>query len=120
MRTSMRDHKTIYYANLVTTHEQYDEDGNILDEPIMVYETVPHVLRATVSPNQGEVAQKSFGGQVEYDNIILTERVNLTLNETTRFWIDQEPNKPHNYEVKKVSRTYHMVMLAVKRVNVSY
>lgn len=116
----MRDHKTIYYANLVSTQYEFDEDGNRLDQPIMVYEEVPHILRATVSPNQGEVATKAFGNQVEYDNVIITERTNLTLNESTRFWIDQAPNKPHNYEVRKVSRTHHMVMIAIKRVSVSY
>lgn len=120
MRTSVRDHRTIHYANLVSTQDEFDDDGNPLLYPIQNYETDPHTFRASLSPTQGEVAQKLFGGQVEYDKIILTERVDLPLSESTRFWIDRDTTESHNYEVVKVSRTYHMVMIAIKSVNVSY
>lgn len=112
MRTIIRDKSLVYYSNAT---EGVDEWGNTVNN---VYET-PIPIRLSVSVEQGVLLQRQYGKQVNYDRVIITELTELPIQESTRFWIDESINNPHNYIVKKIARSKNFINIGLDRVDLT-
>ena len=148
MRTLNRNKRSFYYATYVEKQEikASDEYGNELQTG--EYQTIyanPVKCQANISPANGMTAAEIFGTAEGYDKIIVTDDVNVPIDEFSLLWIDTTPDieidkgdepvmefvtggivigdnghfKANDYIVKRVARSLNSVAIAARKVNVS-
>ena len=135
MRCLERNKTKIFYSSYLGKTEILDDYGNKTGEYDFVY-SKPQELYAYISPSVGEVEERRFGETLAYDRtIVLDNYYKDTINEQTRFWVETTPEldelgnlklntndeviTPHDYLVKRVSKSLNSVLISIKRVNVS-
>ena len=121
MKTQKRNQTTIYYANYVSTSDvtSTDEWGNtIMSGEKQASYTEPTAIDLVVSPATGITAEELFGDLSNYDRILVTEK-GCPINENSLLWIERSADEPHDYVVKKVSRSLNFVAYAISRVEVA-
>ena len=127
MRCLKRNKVSFYYANIIGSEEVTDENGYKTGETRLIYDK-PKELTANISVAQGEVVFQLFGGNESYDKIIVSDDVNIPINEYSVLWIDTVPLfdeiskeviTPNDYIVKKIARSINSISIAVSRVNAS-
>lgn len=127
MRCLIRNKVSFYYANLIGSEEIVNEDGYKTGEKRLFYDK-PKRTEANISVAKGEVVLQLFGGNESYDKIIVSDDMQLPINEYSVIWIDSVPvfdeknNEtitPNNYVVKRIAKSLNSVSIAVNRVNVS-
>lgn len=127
MRCLKRNKVSFYYANIIGSEEVTDENGYKTGETRLIYDK-PKELTANISVAQGEVVFQLFGGNESYDKIIVSDDVNIPINEYSVLWIDTVPLfdeiskeviTPNDYIVKKIARSLNSISIAVSRVNAS-
>lgn len=127
MRCLKRNKVSFYYANIIGSEEVTDENGYKTGETRLIYDK-PKELKANISVAQGEVVFQLFGGNESYDKIIVSDDVNIPINEYSALWIDTVPLfdeiskeviTPNDYIVKKIARSLNSISIAVSRVNAS-
>ena len=127
MRCLKRNKVSFYYANIIGSEESTDENGYKTGETRLIYDK-PKELKANISVAQGEVVFQLFGGNESYDKIIVSDDVNIPINEYSVLWIDTVPLfdeiskeliTPNDYIVKKIARSINSISIAVSRVNAS-
>lgn len=98
---------------------------NVGGDPYNVYE-LPTFMMANISQATGETVTNMFGGEPDYDKVIVTDILNCPIDEHSVLWIDKEPEYDSDdmpakwdYIVKRVSRALDSVSYAVKKVDVS-
>lgn len=118
MRDLKRNQSVVFYKNYVNDTEIIDEYGNVTGSFKKEYSDLKKI-RLSVSANQGTSEYQTFGKSLDYDRTLLTADMNCDIDENSILWLDgADTDKPHNYIVKKVSRTINQVQVAVKQVNV--
>lgn len=127
MRCLKRNKVSFYYANIIGSEEVTDDNGYKTGETRLIYDK-PKELTANISVAQGEVVFQLFGGNESYDKIIVSDDVNIPINEYSALWIDTVPLfdeiskeviTPNDYIVKKIARSINSISIAVSRVNAS-
>ena len=127
MRCLKRNKVSFYYANIIGSEEVTDENDYKTGETRLIYDK-PKELKANISVAQGEVVFQLFGGNESYDKIIVSDDVNIPINEYSVLWIDTVPLfdeiskeviTPNDYIVKKIARSLNSISIAVSRVNAS-
>lgn len=127
MRCLKRNKVSFYYANIIGSEEVTDDNGYKTGETRLIYDK-PKELTANISVAQGEVVFQLFGGNESYDKIIVSDDVNIPVNEYSVLWIDTVPLfdeiskeviTPNDYIVKKIARSINSISIAVSRVNAS-
>lgn len=133
MRNLQRNLQTIYYRLYSTATEQtYDEYGNETLEPIVSY-SAPVEMKANVSPATGTSQTYQFGNLDNYDRVVVTADMSCPIDENSVLYIGIVPTatvttengvttttySPHNYVVRRVSRSINSVSIAVGKVDVS-
>lgn len=127
MRCLKRNKVSFYYANIIGSEEVTDDNGYKTGETRLIYDK-PKELTANISVAQGEVVFQLFGGNESYDKIIVSDDVNIPINEYSALWIDTVPLfdeiskeviTPNDYIVKKIARSLNSISIAVSRVNAS-
>ena len=127
MRCLKRNKVSFYYANIIGSEEVTDDNGYKTGETRLIYDK-PKELTANISVAQGEVVFQLFGGNESYDKIIVSDDVNIPINEYSVLWIDTVPLfdeiskeviTPNDYIVKKIARSLNSISIAVSRVNAS-
>lgn len=127
MRCLKRNKVSFYYANIIGSEEVTDDNGYKTGETRLIYDK-PKELTANISVAQGEVVFQLFGGNESYDKIIVSDDVNIHINEYSVLWIDTVPLfdeiskeviTPNDYIVKKIARSLNSISIAVSRVNAS-
>ena len=127
MRCLNRNKVSFYYANIIGSEEVTDENGYKTGETRLIYDK-PKELTANISVAKGEVVFQLFGGNESYDKIIVSDDVNIPINEYSVLWIDTVPLfdeiskeviTPNDYIVKKIARSLNSISIAVSRVNAS-
>lgn len=127
MRCLKRNKVSFYYANIIGSEEVTDDNGYKTGETRLIYDK-PKELKANISVAQGEVVFQLFGGNESYDKIIVSDDVNIPINEYSALWIDTVPLfdeiskeviTPNDYIVKKIARSLNSISIAVSRVNAS-
>lgn len=126
MRTLSRNKSTFYFAPYLGKFLLFDEDGNSTGEHETKY-GFPVCCRANISPASGRTVAEQFGATESYDKVIVTDNLNLPINEFSLLWVDTAPvfkndgtvDTPHDYIVKKVSRSLNSVSYAITKVDVN-
>ena len=118
MRSLDRNKQTIFYALYEGKDEIRDEWGNLIGEPVLKYGD-PVKYQINVSAAQGTADLEQFGINTNYSKTMVTNDLNCPITETTRLWIGQTTDKPHNYVVVKVAPSINSIMFAIKEVSVT-
>ena len=124
MKCLWRNKRPMYYRLWEGMQEVVDEDGNILETNEPIYGE-PIRLNANVSVEEGRAFREStavemFGINVFYDKVIVIDRTDLPINESTVFYIDKSPYEDSfDYRVTRVAKSLNSTLIAVKRVDVS-
>lgn len=126
MRCMVRNKQKFYYASYIKTNELIDEYGNKTGEYEVSYSN-PIETKGNISGAQGEVQIRQFGESESYDKVIVLDNIDTPIDEYAILWVDSLPllnddgttNTPHDYIVKKVSRTINSVSIAISKVMVS-
>lgn len=120
MRTLQRNKRDVWYALYTGATELTDNDGNYTGEYEVTYAT-PVKIRANVSPATGQSNLEMFGNLTDYDRVVVTDEIDIPVDENTLMWIDKTPVEGHgiegfNYIVKRVARSFNGVSIAVSEV----
>lgn len=124
MRCMVRNKQKFYYASHINSNELTDEYGNKTGEYEVVYGN-PIEAKGNISGAQGEIQIRQFGESERYDKVIVLDNIDTPINEYAILWVDTLPllnddgttETPHDYIVKKVSRTLNSVSIAISKVN---
>lgn len=127
MRNCQRNGKTFWYRLLTSPVSAItDTDGNETGEYETTYgEAVK--ARASISAAKGVSALEQFGNLDNYDKVIVTTDMSCPIDENTVLYIDTCPHKdritgkysPYDYVVVRVARSWNVISIAVRKVDVS-
>lgn len=115
MRSLVRNHRELYYANVVGTEPILDDYGNDTLEEEKVYGD-PILLRANVSGNAGQEAVEVFGAQTEYSRTISLVG-SCPLVEGSKVWFGADPAGPNNYIVVRVADSKNAFLVLMREVS---
>jgi hypothetical protein len=108
----------VFYALYIEDEEIIDKSGYPTGEFKPKYGEIKSI-NLNVSSAKGNEYTAPFGSNLEYDRTLVTEDVDLPIDEKTIFWIDEKnTNKPYDYIVKKVAKSINSISYAVKKVDV--
>lgn len=114
-----RNKRKFWYSLYLSEVELVDADGNYTGETGVGYAD-PVECKANISPATGQSNLEMFGNLTDYDRVIVTDDVNIPIDENSVLWIDADPqNGVHNYTVRRVARSLNSVAIAVRKVDVS-
>ena len=121
-----RNQRAFYYALYEGIVLLSDDSGFETGEREETFSN-PVRTRATITVATGEVTAQQFGGNENYDRIILTDEMNCPIDEYSRLGIDVVPvikqdgttDTPHDYIVKKVAKSLNHISYAVSKVDVN-
>lgn len=117
MKTLERNKRVFWYANL-EGKEEILLDGKRTGQFRTIYSD-PVKAFANVSSAKGSTSDELFGINEGYDRTIVSDIVDIAINETSVLWIDNDPEAaPWDYVVVKVSKSINSVSIAIKRVPV--
>lgn len=122
MRTVQRNKRNVWYALYLGENEEQSADENYTGE-MNIYYSEPVRIRANVSPATGQNDLEPFGDIADYDKIVVTDEVDIPIDENSILWIDTAPVVGHgidgyNYTVNRVARSFNSVSIAVRKVDV--
>lgn len=120
MKCLERNKVPLHYCLFKSVDALYDDDGNI-EGNVTTYHA-PVRIKANVSAAQGEAQMEQFGNSVEYDKVILTDILDLPVDENTVFFIDTPPkfdddgNPEFDYVVRKIAKSLNTLAIAISKV----
>ena len=121
MRLLARNCRTIYYCQYMGKTMLKDSNDNETGEYDVTYsEAIP--MEANVSPASGRAAVEMFGNLEGYDKVVLTDDVEIPINENTVMFIDKDPEYDsgghpiYDYIVRRVAKSLNSVAIAVSKV----
>ena len=122
MRTVQRNKRDVWYAIYTGESELVDEEGNYTGETEITYGKPTHI-RANVSPATGQANVEMFGNFTDYDRVVVTDDVEIPVNENSVMWVDSMPVegqgiKGYDYIVRRVARSFNSVAIAIRDVDV--
>ena len=115
MRTLNRNKQSFFYANYIGTEDITDASGNYTGAQ-RIKRTEPRCARGNIAAVSGDATVVPFGTNTDYDSVILMDQTDM--DENSVLWIGAPLIKPHNYIVKRISRSVNGVAVAVKKVDV--
>lgn len=119
MRTMQRNKRDVWYSLYLGETEMTDADGNYTGETAIAYADSVKI-RANVSPATGYSNMEMFGNLTDYDRVVVTDDVDIPVDENSVIWIDKTPSDgEYNYVVRRVARSFNSVSIAVRKVDVT-
>ena len=138
MITMDRNKRTFYYCLFDTEVPLYDEDNDETGETLVTYEEAVAV-KANISAATGTSQIEQFGNFISYDKVIVTEDIEIPIDENTVLFVDKEPEYRevvngtdettdeditvqiplYDYIVKRVAKSLNSVSIAISKVDVS-
>ena len=115
MRSLIRNHRELFYANVIGTEPILDDYGNDTLEEQKVYGD-PIPLRANVSGNAGQEAVEVFGAQTEYSRTISMVG-HCPIEEGSKVWFGVSPTEPNNYVVVRVADSKNAYLVLMREVS---
>lgn len=117
MRCLRRNMRPFMYASYEGSEELVDLTGNYTGERAPLY---GEKIAATgnISPATGRAYVRAFGTELNYDRVIVTERVPDGLTEDSGVWIDDLEADSPDYVVRRIAESINGVEIAVGRVYV--
>lgn len=120
MNTQIRNRTPFYYALYETSLPLVDEDGNFTGESGTGYSDPVLYKKGNVSSATGVSNTLQFGNLEDYDKVIVTADMACPIDENSILWVDTaNTNDPHDYVVKRVSKSLNVISIAIKKVKVS-
>ncbi len=144
MRTLRRNKQLILYRNYLGKQPIHDTNGYETGEYTIAYDE-PRVLYANVSAVTGNSQVEQFGTNLNYDKVIVTSDLSLSVNEETVLILDPDLSDflvtdgglplftddgrllsevdistlplDYNYIVKKVAKSLNSISYAISRVS---
>ena len=111
-----------------------DNYGNLTGEYKIIHDN-PRAFYANISSAKGETNTWHFGENESYDKVIVMDKYSPPINEFTILWVDIIPKMeidrtlstndygevitPHDYIVKKISKSFNSISIAISKVNVN-
>lgn len=125
MRSMTRNRQVFYEASFVSCTMTKDKDGNYT-EPINTY-SKPTKRCGVFSPASGEISMQVFGADERYDKVITLNKDDDYLAVGSVLWVDTMPtikqdgstDTPYDYVVVKTANSINVVIVAIRKVNVS-
>lgn len=146
MITLDRNLRTFHYCLYDSEVPLYDEDNDESGETLITYAEAVAV-RANISAATGSSQVEQFGNFISYDKVIVTDDINIPIDENTVLFVDKEPEYReivtgtetvfdeelqkdvekdvvvklplYDYIVKRVARSLNSVSIAISKVKVS-
>lgn len=134
MKCMNRNKSGFFYANYISKEAIKDDYGNSLGEYIIHYDK-PKIFFANISVATGKITTQLFGENENYDKVIVMDNSAPPIDEYSILWVDtipeldskgdivvnenNEAKTPHDYVVKKVSKSLNSISIAISKVNVS-
>lgn len=134
MRCMNINQSKMYYSSYESKNPVTDDYGNRTGEYEPVYGK-PQEFYAYVSPEKGEVLARRYGETTPYDRVLVLDNQAPIINEQSRLWVDITPEldnegnlsldesgeviTPHDFIVKKVSKSLNSRLIAIRKINVS-
>ena len=115
-----RNLQQIWYCVLAQEETVYDDEGYETGEKILVYED-PQPLDCNVGTASGETVFARFGVTENYDLIMMTDKMDVPIDDTTVLFVDKEPafdddGMPlYDYAVKRSAKTFNHRIFALKK-----
>jgi hypothetical protein len=120
MRLMNTNTKPFYYGLYTGQQELIDVDGNNTGEFIPEYAT-PIRIRGNISAAKGVSDTEIFGISLNYDKVILLDKTDSEIEETSVLWVDRlDITKPHDYIVVRKAVSPSVTALAIRKVEVSH
>lgn len=120
MNTQIRNRTPFYYALYETNLPLVDEDGNFTGENGTGYSDPVLYKKGNVSSATGVSNTLQFGNLEDYDKVIVTADMACPIDENSILWVDTtDTDEPHDYVVKRVSKSLNVISIAIKKVKVS-
>lgn len=126
MRCMNRNKVKFFYALYLGKAPIKDEYGNDTGE-YEVKHGSPVEFSANISAAKGETQTRQFGENEIYDKVIVMDENAPPIDEYSILWVDSTPTikedgtteTPHDYIVKKVTKSLNVVSVAISKVVVS-
>ena len=129
MQLPRRDLRPVWYSNFKEKRPIYDDRGFDTGENDVVY-TAPQYVLAIVSPAKGEVEERHFGDNIDYDKEVMLVGT-PPFDEHSILWVDNledgevpgigtQDISAHDYVVTIVAEGHHVSRIGIKKVDVSY
>ena len=119
MRTLQRNKRDVWYSLYQGETELTDAEGKFTGETAVTY-AKPVKIRANVSPATGYSNAEIFGNLTDYDRVIVTDEVDIPVDENSVIWLDSSPTDgEYNFLVRRVARSFNSVSIAVRKVDVN-
>lgn len=117
MRCLRRNMRPFMYAEYTGSEELVDLTGNFTGERAPLYgEKI--AAAGNISPASGRTDVRAFGTELNYDRVIVMERVPDGLTEDSGVWIDDLEAESPDYVVRRIAKSINGVEIAVARVYV--
>lgn len=125
MRCMRRNKTKFAYATFEMSTPHYDEYGNLTYEQDVTH-SKPKFSKANISAARNTSVVQLFGMDINYDKVIVMDKTDI--DENSILWVDRLPvlnddgttDTPHDYIVRRVSKSLNSVAIAIARVDVSY
>ena len=115
-----RNLQSIWYCVLAAEEIVYDDDGYETGEKILSYED-PQELKCNVGTASGETVLARFGVTENYDLIMMTDKMDVPIDESTVLFVDKEPEfddeglPKYDYVIKRCAKTLNHRIFALKK-----
>lgn len=140
MRCLDRDKQWVLVSFFVEKVACKDDKGRLTGKHEVI-RTEPIPLLCSVSASKGTAENSPFGIDLDYDKTVIIEDVDYPIDESSVLWVDnfqcsgpdpsdgQEDDvddgfsqvltdKPHDYTVKRITKSPNCLAVAIKRVEV--
>ena len=109
MRCLKRNKQTVYYKNLINAEQSADAQG-IYNGGINISYGEYQEIQLNVGRPLFEVIIKGYGIDYNYDRVLVTNDINLAVNEATIFKIEDT-----EYRVVSISKTINTLQIRLKQ-----
>lgn len=128
MRTLKRNKRKMYYSLLIGTEPEYNSAGQRTGKKTEVY-SEPVEFFGNIAFNSGEIVLEEYGTDVgNYDAILIMDRNELPITETSVLWFENEPKyndeqrtivdgKSADYRVSQVKPLINSTKYILNRLN---
>lgn len=117
MRCLYRNRQAFKYAPYLSSDELMNEGDEYTGEREPKYREAV-TLYGNISPANGRADVQAFGVELNYDKVIVMERIPDDLTETAGLWVDDLDAEAPDYAVRRISRSLNSVEIAIARVYV--
>lgn len=121
MRGLMRNKRWVTYKNYLGVTYKEDSQGRKTGRKLTTL-SIAKPLFCSVSTPTGTTELEMYGKDEKYDKIIVVDKPDVVVHETSIFWIDKEygENVAHDYYVVRMLRNHNFLTIGLRKVDVKH